>query len=68
MLARVRAVWAALTEKRQSAQSYVRRFDGTAGGRRGSGIGTFGPINSEVSAAGPMLRAALVTSLKITPG
>ncbi|MGN6422622.1 MAG: phage portal protein [Asticcacaulis sp.] len=57
MLARAKAVWAALIEKRQSPQSYVRRFDGAAGGRRGSGIGTFGPINSEVSAAGPMLRS-----------
>lgn len=35
---------------------FVRRFDGAAGGRRGHGMGTFGPINSEVAAAGQQLR------------
>lgn len=33
----------------------VRRFDGAAGGRRASGTGSMGPINSEVGAAGPRL-------------
>ncbi|MDT8858025.1 phage portal protein [Paracoccaceae bacterium Fryx2] len=35
----------------------VRRFDGAAGGRRGWGMGTFGRINPEVSAAGASLRS-----------
>lgn len=47
----------AATETRQAAPQMVRRFDGAAGGRRGSGMGTFGPVNSEVAAAGPQLRA-----------
>ena len=53
---RAKAAWVALTEKRQ-ATVQTRRFDGATGGRRGSGFGTFGPINSEVSASGPALRA-----------
>lgn len=44
-------------ETRQAAPLTVRRFDGAAGGRRGSGLGVFGPINSEVAAAGPSLRS-----------
>lgn len=35
----------------------VRRFDGAAGGRRGFGMGTFGRVNSEVSASGATLRS-----------
>lgn len=35
----------------------VRRFDGAAGGRRGIGMGTFGRVNSEVSASGATLRS-----------
>lgn len=35
----------------------VRRFDGAAGGRRASGMGTFGRINPEVAAAGASLRS-----------
>ncbi|MCC0063618.1 MAG: phage portal protein [Defluviimonas sp.] len=35
----------------------VRRFDGAAGGRRGFGVGTFGRVNSEVSASGATLRS-----------
>ncbi len=35
----------------------VRRFDGAAGGRRGFGMGTMGPINSEVAAAGLRLNS-----------
>lgn len=37
------------------APDVVRRFDGATGGRRGWGVGTNGPINPEVSAAGPRL-------------
>jgi capsid protein len=35
----------------------VRRFDGAAGGRRGFGMGTFGRVNSEISASGATLRS-----------
>lgn len=35
----------------------VRRFDGAAGGRRGFGMGTFGRVNSEVSASGATIRS-----------
>jgi len=35
----------------------VRRFDGAAGGHRGFGMGTFGRVNSEVSASGATLRS-----------
>jgi len=35
----------------------VRRFDATAGGRRGFGMGTFHRINSEVAGAGATVRA-----------
>ena len=45
------------TETRQAAPQMVRRFDGAAGGRRGSGMGHFGPINSEVASAGSTLRS-----------
>lgn len=43
--------------KRQPAAPQTRRFDGAAGGRRGFGMGTFGPINPEVMAAGSTLRS-----------
>ena len=42
---------------RQAAPLITRRFDGASGGRRGNGVGTFGPINSEVAAAGSTLRS-----------
>ena len=35
----------------------VRRYDGAAGGRRASGMGSFGRINPEVAAAGASLRS-----------
>src|SRR5690606_15151592 len=35
----------------------TRRFDGAAGGRRGNGMGHFGPIQPEVSAAGATVRS-----------
>lgn len=38
------------------ADAYVRRMDGAVGGRRSGGMGTFGRINSEVGAAGQILR------------
>jgi lambda family phage portal protein len=42
---------------RSTAPAQVRRFDGAAGGRRGFGMGFFGRVNPEVSAAGFTLRA-----------
>ena len=41
----------------RSPVASVRRFDGAAGGRRASGMGTFGRINPEVAAAGASLRS-----------
>lgn len=46
-----------ITLTRQQVPQAVRRFDGAAGGRRAGGVGTFGPINAEVGAAGATLRA-----------
>lgn len=43
--------------KRPAKPTAVRRFDGAAGGRRGNGLGTFGRVNQEVSAAGSSLRS-----------
>lgn len=48
-------LWPRLT--RRAVASFVRRFDGAAGGRRGWGMGTFHSINPEVAAAGANLRA-----------
>lgn len=42
---------------RKAEPQAVRRFDGAAGGRRASGMGTFGRINPEVAAAGASLRS-----------
>ena len=42
---------------RDEQKPRVRSFDGATGGRRGWGIGTAGPINPEVGAAGERLRA-----------
>jgi lambda family phage portal protein len=43
--------------QRRSAGSYVRRFDGATGGRRGFGMGHFGSINPEVGTAAATLRS-----------
>lgn len=43
-------------QTREAAPQVTRRFDGAASGRRGS-MGSFGPIQPEVAAAGPQLRA-----------
>lgn len=43
--------------QRRRTDSHVRRFDGAAGGRRGFGLGSFGSINSEVSASAVALRS-----------
>ncbi|UWQ10238.1 phage portal protein [Aliiroseovarius crassostreae] len=42
---------------RPAKPQQTRRFDGAAGGRRGFGMGTFGRVNSEVSASGATLRS-----------
>ncbi|MBA4337786.1 MAG: phage portal protein [Hyphomonas sp.] len=42
---------------RDAPKPRVRSFDGATGGRRGWGVGTAGPINPEVGAAGERLRA-----------
>ena len=44
-------------QTRQAAPQITRCFDGAAGGRRGGGMGTFGPIQPEIAAAGPQLRS-----------
>lgn len=41
--------------RRTAAVPSVRRYDATAGGRRGYGMGHFGRINAEVGAAGTLL-------------
>lgn len=41
---------------RDAPATPVRSFDGATGGRRGWGISSSGPINPEVSAAGPILQ------------
>lgn len=43
------------TFTRAARPSRVRSFDGATGGRRGSGMGSFGPINSEVGAGAEVL-------------
>ncbi|WP_140986822.1 phage portal protein [Asticcacaulis tiandongensis] len=57
MFARARAAIDILTGKRSAAPIATRRFDGAAGGRRGHGMGQFGPIQPEVSAAGATVRS-----------
>ncbi|TCM85173.1 phage portal protein [Rhodovulum steppense] len=42
---------------RKAEPPAIRRFDGAAGGRRASGMGSFGKINPEVAAAGASLRS-----------
>lgn len=41
---------------RESAPTATRSFDAAAGGRRGPGLRRFGPINSEIGAAGATVR------------
>lgn len=40
-----------------AAPQRVRRFDGATGGRRGWGVGTLANVNSQIGAAGSLLRA-----------
>ena len=42
---------------RTSAPVARRMIDAAAGGRRGGGMGTFGPINPEVSAGATLTRS-----------
>lgn len=52
MLDRLKALFG-----RPAEPTYVRRFDAATGGRRGHGFGSFGPVNSEVGGAAPMVRS-----------
>lgn len=53
MLARARSALADFIRP----TTHVRRYDGASGGRRLGGVGTMGPVNPEIGAAAPMLRA-----------
>lgn len=44
-------------QTRQAVAPFVRRYDGAAGDRRGSGMGVFGRVNAEIGAAGQTLAA-----------